>query len=142
LSDLNYLDTSFIAAYLLPEPDSEQVETILRSLSAGSLQVSHWTGTEMASLLARKVRMQDLSSHDSLKVKGGYDRLINDRVFRSVDIIAEDFLKASQWVIDAKLGLRGPNGLHLAVAHRLDATIWTLDIKMKEIANRLGLNTG
>jgi uncharacterized protein len=142
LNHFNYLDTSFVAAYLLPEPNSDRVETILHSLPAGSLKVSHWTGTEMASLLACKVRMQELSSHDSHKVKEIYDSLISDRVFGSVDIIAEDFQKASHWVIDAQLGLRGPDGLHLAIAHRLDVTIWSLDLKMNEIADRLGIKTG
>ena len=142
MNSLHYLDTSFVAAYLLPEPESDLVEATLRSLPAGSFRVSHWTGTEMASLLARKVRMEKLSPHDSLKVLGAYNGLISDGVIISVDVTANDFQIAAQWVMNAQLALRGPDGLHLAVAHRLDATIWTLDGQMKLIAEELGLKTG
>ena len=137
----NYLDTSFVAAYLLPEPDSVKVEETLRSLPVGSLMVSHWTRTELASLLSRKVRMKELSKQDSLKVFGVFDSLVDSGVFTMVNIVANDFQQASEWVFNAPLGLRGPDGLHLAVAQRLDATIWTLDLKLSKVGKALGINS-
>ena len=142
MNGLHYLDTSFIAAYLIPEPDSDRVEATLHSLPDGSFRVSQWTRTELASLLARKVRMKELSEQDSLRVFGIFDELVNSGVFVMVSIAAEEFQKASGWVLNASLGLRGPDGLHLAVTHKLDATIWTLDVKLKTIAEKLGLRTG
>jgi hypothetical protein len=52
-----YFDTSFLAPLILPEATSERIAAFVGALSGDELTVSHWTGVEFSSLLAREVRM-------------------------------------------------------------------------------------
>ncbi|MEO5345367.1 MAG: type II toxin-antitoxin system VapC family toxin [Magnetococcus sp. YQC-9] len=71
-----YFDTSAIVPLFLNESTTEEVERFVLGLSDGELAVSHWTGVEFSSLLAREVRMGGLSSSDALRVDEFFSRVI------------------------------------------------------------------
>ncbi len=138
----HYLDTSFLAPYLIPEPASEMVDGTLQKLPAGSLVISHWTRTEFASLLARQVRTGTMSKQTAAKVFEALDRIIRDGLIRVEGIEGEDYRQAASWLMTGTAPMRGPGALHLGIVHRLGATLWTLDKKMAEAAHVFGLDVG
>ncbi len=57
-----YFDTSFLIPLLLPEENSEKIEEFFQHLSIDqTLVVSQWTRIELASVVARLVRMGELN---------------------------------------------------------------------------------
>ena len=138
----HYIDTSFLAPYLIPEPTSDCVEKKLQELPSGSLLISQWTRTEFASLLARQVRMKALPHQSSTKVFGALDQIIRDGLIRVKSIEGDDYRLAASWLLTITTPIRGPDALHLGIVHRLGATLWTLDKKMAVAARFLGLDVG
>ena len=57
----------------------------------------------------------------------------------SAEIHAADVRLADAYVRRFDLGLRTPDALHLAIAHRLDATLLTLDRRLATAARELGV---
>ena len=60
MTELHYVDTSYLAPYYLPEANSEVVEKGLLRLPPGSLVVSPLVRAEFASLLSRKCRAKEM----------------------------------------------------------------------------------
>ena len=60
-----YLDTSLVAPLVIAEDTSDAVEAFVLKLKAGELATSLWTQVELASLVARKVRMAELSAAEA-----------------------------------------------------------------------------
>jgi len=136
-----YIDTSFLAPYYLPEASSAAVERKLRSLPEGSLIISPLVRTEFASVLSRKVRAQELDETDARRAMNALERHLNMRSLRMVDIIGRDFARATEWIMTMKYSLRAPDALHLAVAVRQDAILWTLDRSLSSAAKQVGLES-
>lgn len=133
----SYLDTSFVAPYYLPEPTSPAVEAFFNRAPPGTLAVSHWTEVEFASLLARDVRMGNLRFGTAASVM---DRFSQDLAFYLLlTPTAEDFREAARLLLEMSTGLRGPDALHLAIAKRRGATLYTLDQTLLRAAATLGV---
>lgn len=63
-----YLDTSFIAPRYIAEATSEKVEQFLLQLdSSEEIAISSWTHVEFASLLSRRLRMQEI--HETMAIQ-------------------------------------------------------------------------
>ena len=75
---MHYLDTSFITPLLLTEPTSADVEAYVGKLPAGSLYISHWTALELASVVAREVRMKRLTEAGARAVLAEFDKIVSD----------------------------------------------------------------
>ena len=135
-----YLDTSFVAPYYLAEATSRSVETFIKNAQSGSLALSSWTTVEFASLLARKQRMTELTADLALEIKGRFDQDVSYRY----DVLTPqnaDYILAEQRVLrDPGLGLRGPDGLQLAVAATNSLTLYTLDKTLLTAAQALGVS--
>lgn len=56
-----------------------------------------------------------------------------------VTIATADVIAATNFVRRPDLPLRAPDAIHIAAAHRLDATLVTLDIGMARAARALGV---
>lgn len=142
----HYLDTSFLAPYLIPEPTSHTVENILMTLPVDSLLISQWTQTEFASLLARQVRMGVMHQQIANRVFEKCDQIIREGMLRVVSIEGNDYQQATSWLLNGMVPLRGPDALHLGIVYRLGTTgtttLWTLDRKMADAARFLGLKVG
>jgi hypothetical protein len=122
-----YLDTSFVAPLVIAEETSDAVEAFVRRIKAGELATSLWTQVELASLVARKHRMGELSESQAVAVRSEFERVLDE----SFDLLlpaAADFAAAARFLALPKTGLRAGDALHLAVAANHGASrILTLD---------------
>ena len=137
----HYIDTSFLVPYYLPEAASAAVEKKLQSLPEGSLIISPIVRTEFASLLSREVRAREMNEADARRTMNALDRHVNTGSLRLVPIIGRDFTQATEWIMTMKYSLRTPDALHLAVAARQDALLWTLDKSLSQAAKQVGLES-
>ncbi len=133
-----YLDTSFLVPYYFNEASSERVEAVLTAVPVGALVVSAWTRLEFVSTVARLVRMDRLPGEANSLV----DRLDEHlrSVFTPLEPEATDFRAAAEILLyDPRLGLRGPDALHLALAASRGLVLYTLDRALLGAAHALGL---
>ena len=134
-----YLDTSFVAPLVIAEGTSDAVEAAVLKLKAGELTTSLWTQVELASLVARKVRMGELSVPEAVAVRREFERVLGE----SFDMLlpaAADFATASKYLETPKTGLRAGDALHLAIAANHGARkILSLDRGFLEAGRRLKL---
>lgn len=73
-----YLDTSFVAPFMLNKDVSPQFEAFLAKQAAGSLAVSHWTFVELGSLVTREVRMKHFSTQTAEAVIREFEALVQE----------------------------------------------------------------
>ena len=110
-----YFDTSFLAPLILPEATSDQIAAFLSRLPAGELTVSHWTMVELASLIAREVRMGGLNSRAAERADARFEAMV-DASFSVLLPSADDFALAKRYLGRFESGLRAGDALHLAIA--------------------------
>ena len=115
---LNYLDTSFLAPYYLPEPISNAVERKLR-----------------------KFRTKEMDEADARRAMGALDRHVNSSLLRMASIHELDVRQATEWILNLRMTLRATDAIHLAVAVRHNAVLWTLDKGLADAAQAVGLLT-
>ena len=121
-----YLDTSFIAPLAIAEASSESVEAFLLRCEV-ELATSQWTRVELASLVARRVRMREFDTNQADAIRAMFDQLLAES-FTTLPVATADFTTAETLLGKADTGLRAGDALHLAVAtnHRAK-TLYTLD---------------
>ena len=141
MTELHYIDTSYLAPYYLPEAKSDTVEKKLVKLPGGSLVISPLVRAEFASLLSRKCRAKEMDEADARRTMTALDRHLGAGSFRMVSIGSRDFEQATEWIMAMKHSLRAPDAVHLAVAAREDAVLWTLDRGLARAARWIGLKT-
>lgn len=110
-----YLDTSFVAPLVIAEDTSDAVEAFVQKVKLGELATSLWTQVELASLVARKVRMGELSESQAEAVRSEFERVL-DESFELLLPAAADFPAAAKFLRMPKIGLRAGDALHLAIA--------------------------
>ncbi|TSA00253.1 MAG: PIN domain-containing protein [Rhodocyclaceae bacterium] len=111
-----YLDTSFLTPLFRMEPISQRIEDFLAAQPPGTLAISHWTRVEFAAVMAREVRMKTLNADAARKLIAGFDALVDESLHVLVPATA-DFDLARNFVGKFETRLRGPDALHLAIAH-------------------------
>lgn len=132
-----YLDTSFVTPLFRVEPSSTSVANFVARQAAGALAVSKWTCVEFASVVSRSVRMGGLSAetgHDLIEV---FDATM---VASFVMLVpnSNDYDLAQEYVAHFATQLRGPDAMHLAIAHNNGVEfVATLDDKMLAAAKKL-----
>ena len=132
-----YLDTSFLAPLVVAEESSDQVETTLGRLPAGSVATSLWTLVEFSSLIGRRIRMRDFSAAQAARVRSKFRQLIDTSCVLLVPGAA-DFSLAVDLLKNYRTGLRGGDALHLAIARNQGAEdVYTLDEKLIRAARLL-----
>ena len=141
MRELHYIDTSYLAPYYLPEANSDGVEKKLVKLPGGSLVISPLVRAEFASLLSRKCRAKEMDEADARRAMTALDRHLRAGSLRMVFIGSRDFEQATEWIMAMKHSLRAPDAVHLAVAAREDAVLWTLDRGLSRAARWVGLKT-
>jgi hypothetical protein len=121
-----YLDTSFIAPLAIAEASSESVEAFLLRCEV-ELATSQWTRVELASLVARRVRMREFDTDQADAIRAVFDQLLAES-FTTLPVATADFMTAETLLGKADTGLRAGDALHLAVARNHGAkTLYTLD---------------
>lgn len=122
-----YFDTSFLAPLILEEATSTKVEAYIRKLPVGELWVSLLTRIEFSSLLAREVRMGNLTPVDALASDDAFERVIAES-YRVIVPTVADYELAKSFIREYATGLRAGDALHLAIAGNHGAgTLLSLD---------------
>lgn len=132
-----YLDTSFLTPIFREEATSAKVADFLSRQAVGTLAVSKWVAVEFASLTSREVRMGALTAAQGWRLIAEFDSMV---VASLVVLIpsGNDFDLAQEYVANCATQLRGPDALHLAVAHNNGVEfIATLDEGMLFAAKKL-----
>jgi len=132
-----YLDTSFLTPLFREEATSRKVADFISRQAAGTLAVSKWTAVEFASLISRDVRMGSLTAGQGRQLIAEFESITAS----SLEIFipsSNDFDLAQEYVANFSTQLRGPDALHLAVAHNNGMEfIATLDDGMLAAAKKL-----
>jgi predicted nucleic acid-binding protein len=132
-----YLDASVLLPTLIEEPASAAVDAYM-SAGGQELLVSDFAAAEVAAALSRLVRMGLFDGADAAARLGDFD-VWRAATSSPVDVHASDVRLAYAYVRRFDLMLRAPDALHIAIARRLDVTLVTLDRRLANAAQTLGI---
>lgn len=134
-----YLDTSFLAPFYIQEATSASVETILLNLPTPQIAISDWTIVEFASLLSRRVRMNELTPEQMRVIMQTFqtDAAQSYTVFT---VTTADFVLATELIQQWETGLRAGDALHLAIARNQDIEkLLSLDRELLDAARHFSI---
>jgi hypothetical protein len=135
-----YLDTSFLTPLFREEATSAKVAEFLSQQATGTLAVSKWASIEFASLTSRDVRINALTASQGHRLIEEFALMVTTSLVM-LNPNANDFDLAQKYVANFVTQLRGPDALHLAVAHNNGMEfIATLDNGMLSAAKKLKIS--
>lgn len=132
-----YLDASALVAIVADEPLSQTVFDAIRSQDQSPL-ISDFCRAEASSALAKRMRMGALPA-ERIELYYAYLDQWALVAGERVTIFSEDIERSAGNVRREDLSLRAPDAIHIAAAHRLSATLLTLDRGMARAAAALGV---
>jgi len=134
---MRYVDTSVLVAYLTREASSVKAEAFMRSQGA-PLAVSTWTEVELWSAIGNKLR----SCHLTLAIAQGavekYGQLISPHLIQ-LAVTDADHRHAAKLLHGWRSTLRAGDSLHLAIAAKRGASVFTFDKGMTRAGQTLGI---
>jgi uncharacterized protein len=130
-----YLDASVLVAIITPEALSERAESFLAA-NKEPLIVSDLASAEFASAISRRVRTRQTTLKEALADLADFDVWLT-QFAQSVEIEPPDIAVAAAFLRRLDLPLLTHDAIHIAAAHRLGATLVTLDQQMAANARRL-----
>jgi uncharacterized protein len=133
-----YLDTSALLPYYRAEDTSQSIQNILSNINPPVL-ISSLTMVEVASALARWVRMNELSDSEANLIELTFKDDIKKGFFIKQPLSATSFKQAEQWLLARNTALRTLDALHLACAWSQKAILVTSDNILSESAKILGI---
>jgi predicted nucleic acid-binding protein len=133
----NHLDASVLVAVLTVEPFSERADRFVRDHPSG-LIISDCAAAELASAIARRVRMREVTVDDARSDLSAFDSWAA-RSVQSIEVTAVDVALATAFLRRLDLTLRTPDAIHIAIARHIAATLVTFDQRMAESARTLGM---
>jgi predicted nucleic acid-binding protein len=134
---MHYLDTSVLVALYLPEPMNSRVQKLC-SRSDG-IAISGLSEVEFHSVLARRVRMNELAKGDALKVLSQFKVHADGGFYRMIAIEQRDYMLARDWLATFRTPLRTLDALHLAVAFSHGLAVLTADKVFAASARHFGV---
>ncbi|CAL1691413.1 hypothetical protein MMB232_01553 [Brevundimonas subvibrioides] len=132
-----YVDASAIVAIVGNEAASRVVEATLDSDGVMAV-VTDLAIAESSAALARNGRIWRWSAGETDRFYRDLDIWASDAA-EAVAIVSADVGQAIEFVRQGVLNLRAPDAIHIATAHRLGATLLTLDKGMARAAAALGV---
>lgn len=134
-----YVDASALAKLYFPEPDSDELNSLLkgrRDLVASDLAI-----TEVVSSLARRVRDGSLSVIVVQRSQRALLANLDDGVFRRAELTANCHRVAERLLLQlTQVSLRAADALHLSLSAASDcATMLTYDVRLAKAAQCIGL---
>jgi predicted nucleic acid-binding protein len=133
-----YLDTSALLPFYRQEATSDAVERLLLAQREPVL-ISLLSELEVASALARWVRLRELSEAQANQVENAFRADLRAGRFRVLEPMAGDYARAVDWLLGRKTALRVLDALHMACALRHDAELVTADTGMLRAARHFGV---
>lgn len=134
-----YLDASLVVALLTNDIFTDRAEAFL-SAHAPVLVLSDYAAAEFASVIARRVRAQELTHDEARAAFVAFD-LWAPRATTRVETSAVDIAMASAFIRRLDLNLRTPDAINIAITQRTAATLATFDTRMAANAVALGIPT-
>lgn len=134
-----YLDTSALLPFYREEAASAAVERLLLAQREPVL-LSRLSELEVASALARWVRLRELGEGQANQVENAFREDVRAGRFRLLELEPGDYARACEWLLARKTPLRLLDALHLACGLRHDAELVTADVVMARAARRFGLS--
>ncbi|CAL92904.1 type II toxin-antitoxin system VapC family toxin [Azoarcus olearius] len=132
-----YLDTSVLGAIFFREPGAAALVEQLERVRADGLLISAWTLTEMASVGGIKQRTGSIDAALRQQALSNFQRFASAEL-RTVEVEPADFRTAAVF-IDCPVALRAGDAVHLAVTRRSGARIASLDRRLGDAADALGI---
>jgi predicted nucleic acid-binding protein len=138
---LNYIDTSALLKWYLPERGSEAFGAWIATQDEARISVL--TRVEVRATLARKQRNREISSADARRAADAFLADLDDGLF-VVHTLDEPHWSEAEALLQAveDVALRTLDALHLACARIEQARIFaTADLKLAAAARLLGMQT-
>lgn len=133
-----YCDTSLLVAAVTPEGASGTVQAWLEGQATGSLCISDWVITEFSSALAIKVRRGVLPADRQADILARWRAMIAEQL--TVVVVPQPAFALGARFCEMKAAdLRSGDALHLAVASLGGHALATLDARMAEGAQAVGV---
>lgn len=133
-----YLDTSALLPYYRHEARSHEVQELLLTRSAPVL-VSDLTRLEVASAVARWVRMGEIEEADAERIGRAFDDDVDAGRYELKRNTRAHVELARRWLLARMTPVRTLDALHLACAATEDASLVTFDETLRDAAVRLGV---
>ena len=131
-----YLDASVLVALLTDDAFTLRADALLRA-NASVVIVSDFAAAEFASVIARHVRIGDITPNDARIAFSTFDAW-TARATQRTETKAADVTAAEAFLRRLDLALRTPDAVNIAIAQRVGATLATFDHKMIASARALG----
>ncbi len=133
-----YVDTSVLAADYCPEPLSDQAERLLLDMDRPA--ISQLTAVELASAVARKMRMGELSRLDGPRILDLFRTHEAQDAYLNLPVRAIHYARARLFVAADDVSLRTLDALHLAIAEENDLSMLTADGHLAAAAAPFGID--
>ena len=135
-----YLDTSLIVAALTNEAETGRMQTWLGDQAAKELAISGWVTAEFSAALSIKLRTGQIEAGPRADALAIFTRLTSES-FAILPISAAQFRTAARFADQYAFGLRAGDALHLAICADHAARLCTLDRRLSEGGDALGVKT-
>jgi predicted nucleic acid-binding protein len=129
-----YIDTSVLGAYYCPEALSSAAEHALRAIEVPV--ISGLSELEFCSLIAKKRRLQELTTQQAQKILDLFGNHVSEGFYRRISLTGEHYLKARELVGSTRIPLHTLDALHLAAALIETLPVLTADKGLAAAAKR------
>lgn len=114
----------------------------MQRMTPGEIAVSHWTRVEFAGLVARRVRMRELTEQLASGAALVFERLLTES-YQVILPAPSDFNLATRLLQNYRTGVCSGDALHLAVAQNHNADrFFTLEATLIKAAKLVGMPAG
>lgn len=136
---IDYLDTSVLVAALTNEIRTEEIQVWLADQPVDRLAISDWVITEFSGALSIKVRTGQLTVPFRADALATFTTLVEDSL-SVLPVTHADFQLAARYADQHASGLRSGDALHLAIAAHNGVRIQSLDQRLVEAAQAVGVS--
>jgi predicted nucleic acid-binding protein len=130
-----YLDASVLVSLFIPASSSARADDVLRTQTP-EIVVSDLAAAEFASALSRRVRMGELQTKEARSLLAEFDQWLSAAA-RRVELVPSDVAIAASFLRRFDTTLRTPDAIHVALAQRIGANLFTFDKKLSVAARAL-----
>lgn len=132
-----YIDTSVLIGFVVNEIHTEGVRIQMQERGRDNV-ISDWTLTQFHAALAFKLRTNQITSAVKQEAEAFF-QMVKATPLTTVSVARLDFRRAAVFGSRLDLALRAGDALHLAIAHSVGGTLWTVDNRLKAAAGKAGV---